>query len=408
MTSIKKFQPRQGLSLQTVILAVSSVYSAIVTALIMLIAARNSNPEVFGEVAVSIAAAVTLIGLADFGTNQLWLRNLTNGTLQINDFRSRLTWKILFVTISACVLILISLCHVKLHLQILITVAIGYFSFLNLNFQISLRAIGRSDIVAYLIVIERTISLLGMVILIFIGLTASTALWLAMVLSSIIATIIAAVVTPKSARFIPSWQNYSNPWSGSLSFGLTGFASSLNGLELSLISSVLGNYAAGVYGAVGRWVQPLYIIVSSFAASSGPFIANAQNIHSAFAVIKKSLWIPLTSIAGSIALFIFTPQIVDLLLGPAYAESVSVLRLLAIGSIPGFFNQIVLILLQFAGHEKSVALILLPMAFLQILMILFLSSIFGIQGAAFSYVFIQVLQGCFFGMLLFKIFSKRL
>lgn len=400
------FKPLQGLSLQTVFLSVSSAYSAVATAIMMLFAARSSTPEAFGSLAASIAAAVTFVGFADFGTLQLWARNLTSGSLALDDFRAHLTCKILILTLVVCVVLVGSFWFQKYQTQIFITIAVGYVSFLNLNIQVPIRAMGRMDIVAYLTVIERTVALLGMLVWTKLGVSATTALWLAVTCASIVALIIALVLTPKSSRARIHWRGFRNPWAGSLSFGMTGAALSLNGIELYVISSVLGNYTAGMYGAVSRWLQPLYIVVASFASASGPFIASARNSHAAFVLMKKSLWLPISSILGSITIFIFAPQLVELLLGPAYADSALLLRLLLIGSIPAFFNHIATIFLQFLDRERAAALILVPLSVAHLVLVMLLSFAIGAKGAAITYIILQFLQAILFWIVMAQMFRS--
>ena len=84
------------------------------------------------------------------------------------------------------------------------------------------------------------------------------------------------------------------------------------------------------------------------------------------------------------------PIVVDLLLGDAYEDSATVLRILAIAMIPVIVNQPLSTFLQSMGHDKGVSVIILISVAVQLASVFVLGATMGAVGAALGFAVLQV------------------
>jgi O-antigen/teichoic acid export membrane protein len=377
-----------GLGRQATFLAASTAVAQILTALIYLFAARVSGPTAFGQVVTAIAIATSAVGVLDFGTNSLWIRETAKGALTTHDLARRALAKILIA------LVVFSVGGAVLHAVApnpwLWTAApIGMFLLVSQTAQVPLRAHSRIGVVALSLIVDR---LVGMVVLfagMLLGADGAASLWLALVCGSIGGTLLLVSQMPGRRRLLVAPELTGHPWRGSGFYGLSSVAVTSQALDLAIMSAVAGPTAAGIYGAVNRWTQPMQLAVSAFASAAVPVVARAQSWSTAWPQVRKALWLPVAAVVACVVVIMGAPLFVDVLVGDAYAESATVLRILAVGTLFAIGNQPLAVFLQSLGRDKAVSFITLPVVAVQLLLVAVLASVYGAMGAALAFVAVQ-------------------
>jgi len=381
--------PSGGLGRQATFLAGSTAFAQILTALIYLFAARVSGPTAFGQVVTAIAIATSAVGILDFGTNSLWIRETAKGALSTHDLARRALSKILialgvFAVGGVCLYLL------SPNPWLWTAAPIALFLLISQTAQVPLRAHSRIGVVALSLVVDRLVGMLVLFGGMLIGADGAAALWLALVCGSIGGTLLLVSQMPGRRRLLVMPELGHQPWRGSGFYGLSSMAVTSQSLDVAIMSAVAGPAAAGIYGAVNRWTQPMQLAVSAFAAAAVPVVARAQSWSTAWPQVKKAVWLPVMAVVACVVVMIGAPFFVDVLVGEAYADSATVLRVLAIGTLFAIGNQPLAVFLQSLGRDRAVSFITAPVVVLQLLLVAVLASLYGAVGAALAFVAVQV------------------
>ena len=377
------FVPRHGVGTQAVMLASATGIAQLIVAGMYIGAARSASPAQFGFVVAAVAIGNAAVGFLDFGTNALWVRELARGKLAQQRLGHAALSKLLIGL--ALGVLWVPLTFVLLPRSVYwIAAPIALALLANQTMQVSLRGIGRADLVAWSILTDRVIGGSVLTGLFLIGLPPFTTLWIALSAGSMGAALMAWKLTPQAARPIFRKFRFVNPWSGSHFYGLTGLATSAQSLDLAVMTAVGGPVIAGTYGAVNRWTQPLGLLVGAFSSASIPFVAQSSSWKDAWLHVRKGMWLPIAAILASIMVAAFSSPIVDVLIGPEYKNSASVLRILALATIPGIVNQPVSVFLQSMGLDRPVAIIMGANVIIVLVLIAVFVPIAGAIGAAIA------------------------
>ncbi len=353
-----------------------------------LFAARDAGPSDFGATFTMIAIGVTAAGVLDFGTNSLWTRDLASGRTSVRAVQSAIAGKFLYST-AALVGALAVAASAGYAAQASIAVAIGISVLIGQALTVGLRAAARADLVALVILTERGLGAAAMAAMVCLGMSSLTALWIALASGALSSGMVAWALAPQ--RIGPGTVPSARPWSGSMGFGFGGLATSLQSADVAVLSAAGGPAAAGAFGAVSRWTQPMGLAVSAFAQSAAPVIAAANSWEAAWRRIRPSLWLPGLAIFGCILVALISPWIVATLLGEDYADSALVLTVLAVGTIPACCNQPLAIFLQFRGRQGIVGGVLMAGTCAQLVMVALLAPPWGGVGAAVGFAVTQCL-----------------
>jgi O-antigen/teichoic acid export membrane protein len=161
----------------------------------------------------------------------------------------------------------------------------------------------------------------------------------------------------------------------------------LQHLEPLVVGSVLTLAAVGYYAAPNQLVSMLSIIPGSvveilFPAYCALRVASTARLLTVFRHGLRLQTLAVTGIAG--VLIVFARPILGLWLGPSFAESVPVLRVLSvtfvIAAVASSFNN----LLQAIGHIRTVTLLFVVLLPVHLTIAYVLTSQHGIVGAAWS------------------------
>jgi len=148
--------------------------------------------------------------------------------------------------------------------------------------------------------------------------------------------------------------------------------------------------AAGVYGAVNRWTQPISLLSDAFRAASVPYVASAPSAIAAVKHLRSGAWLPVLAIVACIVAIVAAPWLVALLLGSRWSEATVVLQLLAIGTIVGIVAQPLYVLLMTRGWDRAGATVMVVSVAVSLATVAVLSPRYGATGGGVAFVTGQV------------------
>ena len=368
-----------GLGGQAAAVAIASAVSQAVIAVTYLAAARGAGPSVFGLVVTGIAIGIVTAGVIDFGTNSFWVRELSSGGVSVPTVVSRILSKCGVAIVAGLVLLVVLRSANSESLWVAGPVCIA--TVINQASVVFLRANRRGKSLAATILIDRLSVTLCFGGLTLLALNPTDALWIALTVGPLVGAIVATLMSKADWRELPRAQLLS-PWTGAKSFGVSGLAVSAQALDLPLLASVGGAHAAGVYGSVNRWTQPMTLLAASFSVTAAPFIARARTIRSAWVEVRTALWMPAIAFAAAIAASVFAEPIVSTLLGSEYESAAPVLRILSLASALSVVSQPLAVAMQSLGREKLVARVLTIAVVVQLIGVLVLGGVLGATAAS--------------------------
>lgn len=374
------------MSHQALFLAASTGAAQVLVALLYLVAAREVSPSEFGLTVSAIALGTAAAGFVDFGTNNHWTRELARRALAHQAFVDRLFSKLAITVCAAllwCAGVAILLPGSALWLAGPITVALVA----NQAYQVPLRSAARGELVALVILADRVFASVLFFVMVAADVSAPTALWIALSAGSVGAAVVGWSMSPRNLRRRP---RLTNPWAGAHYFGLTVVANSSQALDLTLLSAVGGPAAAGVYGAVNRWTQPMSLLAAAFSSALAPYAARSTSLRGAWSELRRAIWMPIAAIAVSIAVYFAAPFVVEILLGGSYEGSAATLQILALVVIPSIICQPLVVVLQSFRRDRYVAIVMVLAAVGQLALVLVLGGSAGALGAAHAALIAQL------------------
>lgn len=388
MTS-EQFAPKRSLKTQAFAVAGAVGVAQVVVAVLYLVAARESNVEDFGSVVAAVAAGVASFGLLDFGTNALWVREISAGRLSSSEHARRAKWKIFYIFgIAVMWAAFISLVAPGSPFWIsgFITFAQGFAQ----TVQTSLRAAGRSELAGASILIDKGASALVFLSLWLTGVDVLAAFVVSLVAGPFVSGVVSNWALLRQNRIRFGLDRPVNPWQGARNFGVSNAADTARSYDVTLTALCGGAAAAGTYGAVNRWTQAIELLTFAFTASSAPYMANAPSARAALRRLRSAIWLPLTAILGSCVAILAAPWLVGFLLGPAYAGAADVLRILAAGTIASNLNQPMFVFLMARGKDRIGAVMATTGVATMLTLVALLTPRLGATGAAIAYLVGQV------------------
>lgn len=173
-----------------------------------------------------------------------------------------------------------------------------------------------------------------------------------------------------------------------------------------LLGLLTGNQAVGIFSGANKIREAYQGLLGNFGRTFYPHIAEQfkENRSKAFSQIKKysAIVVGLSMVSG-LLLFIFTPQIIRIVLGPDFSEAVSVFQILAfvpatimISNIAGI--QIMLNL----GYKKEFNRIIFSAALLNIILMFVLVPSLSYNGAALSILITEIFVSTLMALFIFK------
>lgn len=377
-----------GPGLQAALLTGATGGSQALVALAYVICARAASPESFGFVASAIGLGMAMIGIVDFGANSFWMRSLANGDMTLSDAARRAFWKTMTAALLGFALLIATLVA-PLPSEFVAAAPVFFSMTVAQLTQVPLRAAARSELIAVALVVSRIAMFLNLTLMLVLGVDATTALWMSLTIGSFLESVLYLIVTPGLHRFVLGDYRFVNPWQGSAHFGVYSIATSFQSLDVSLVTSFAGAPAGGTYAAVNRWTQPLGLAVTGFTSAAAPFIARATSFREGWLVVRRAWWMLGVALLACIFAFALAPVVVPLLLGDAYAESVLVFQIMALGTIPALLTQPLAVFSQMRGADRSVGILTACGIASRLVATAALAAAFGATGGAFAYAIAQ-------------------
>jgi O-antigen/teichoic acid export membrane protein len=374
---------RSNIGGQAIALAATTGVAQLVTALLYVLTAKSAPPSEFGLTVSAIAVGTTAVGILDFGTNSYWVRELAARRMDATVLGRRLASK-LFYSAAALLLWSVTTGLILPSASLWVAGPVAMATILSQSFQVPLRGLGRGDLVAGSVLVDKMTGGLAFFALLILGVPAVSALWLGVVVGGVASAAICWRLAPPAKRPMLRLRTRTNPWSESGHYGVANVALTAQSLDIPLLTMMAGAGAGGIYAAVSRWTQPMSLLASAFASASAPHIAGASTAAEAWRIARKSIWLLGLGVLCCLATAIFAPLLVEFLIGSRYAGSADVLRILAVAAVFSVINQPLFVFLQARGLDKPIAAITVGAILVQLTLIVLVSPILGATGAAIS------------------------
>jgi len=374
---------------QALVIALASGVAQVSTALLYAVAARGTPIAQFGYAVSAIALGTAIAGVFDFGTTNYWVREIAAKTTDPRVIRSRAATRILVVSI-ACIGVGALLSAVGAHLfaySPLIAIALT----LRQVSEVGPRAALASHLTVIGLLWDRGMSLA----IFFVG-----RLWLpddsqgkllcwSLILGPAFGAVVLGAISRGDRRLLSRDFRPMLPWRGSLHFGIFGSSVALQNLDVSLLSSIAGPAAAGAYGAVSRWTQPMTLLANSVAVTNLPLTANAGSGRDAVSIIRRSAALLAAALLGCMLVALASTQLVAIVLGDAYSSSADILRLMCGAAAFIIINQPLASLLQARRDERFVGTLVAGGVAVHLGTVAVLGSTLGAVGAGWALIVVQ-------------------
>ncbi|MFE9956945.1 lipopolysaccharide biosynthesis protein [Micromonospora sp. NPDC005299] len=382
-----RHQRVRSVGAQAVMLAFASGLAQLLVAGVYILAARGTAPADFGVVVTSVAIGTAGAGLLDLGTNAFWMRELSRNAIAPSDLGARVRTKL---AVGALVAASWGITVAWFQPTLSIAGAILFAVAASQTMLVPLRATKRGGTVALLLVLERLVAVAVFALLTLSGASTQLSLWISLAVGSISMAVVAYSIQARHSRLRLTGRGFANPWRGTRHYGLSSLALSAQQFDLPILGAVAGATAAGIYGGVNRWTQPMGLLATAFSSAAAPFVAGATDWKSARQHVMRAAWVLALGIAACCVIILVAPKVVEMLLGQEYAGSAPVLRWLAAGTVLTTLNQPLASFLQSRAHEDMVAYVLVGSVAMQLCLVVALGSTMGAEGAAVAYCVLQL------------------
>ena len=373
--------------MQAVTLAIGSGAAQVLAAVLYILTARSMQPVDYGLIVAAMALGGVGAAVVDFGSSTYWVRELASGRVTQQQLNPKMSTRLLVASVVSALVIVVA-AFTKPHF---IVTGVLMFSTTTAGMMIvPLRAARRAELVGLLTVLDRMIS-----VIVFFGLSAlgcklGLALWISIALGDLFLILYLSISERSQVRLSP--RTLSNPWSGAKWYSLTTLSGSAQQLDLPILTVSAGASAAGIYGGVNRWTQPLVLATSSFVSAAAPFLAGASDLRAVRSQVLRASWMLITVIVLSVGVIFAAPWLVTFLLGDAYASSTAVLQWLAGAMILNSIAQPLLVALLSRQFDHLAAVILFASVGVQLAIVATLGPTLGALSAGIGVFTSQALQ----------------
>jgi len=379
----------------------------VVVAVLYVVAARESSVADYGQAVAALALGLAAVGIMDFGTNDLWLRDLSAGRLDLTRFSRLAAWKTYYLGLVATVWAVV--CAAALPGgPYWISGFVALSQSLSQTARVCLRAHGRAELAGAAILLDRLIAASLFFLMWLVGCDVLVALVLSLAVSPGLSGLLANRWITESGRIVFRITRPLNPWKGTRAFGVASAAVTLRAYgDVPMLALFGGATAAGIYAAVNRWTQPISLLSDAFRAASVPYVASAPSANDAVKHLRSGAWLPVVAILACGVAIIVAPWLVDLLLGDRWGESAIVLQLLAIGTIISILAQPLYVLLMARGWDLAGATIVVLSVAVSLVMVALLGARYGAVGGGLAFVVGQLVFSVGLALTIHRIAATR-
>ena len=378
---------RRSLNVQALALAFGNGAAQILVAVIYILTARRMGPADYGLVVTAIGLGMVGAGFVNLGSNAYWVRELASHRMIQTDLNARMTTRLVLVTVAGVAAV------VAAYLLAPVFIVAGFLLVTTTTVQtvlLPLRAIQRTESVAWLVVLGRVVAILAFLAQTAVGASPGVSLCASLILGDVLLAACAVAVTPASDRIGICFRPVANPWAGTKWYTVTAISTNAQQLDLPIVAAISGAGAAGIYGGVNRWFQPMAVTIAAFAAAAAPFIAAAPRLSALRGQLLRASWILVMAMVLSMAVFATAPWLVTSLLGSDFSDSTPVLRLLALAMLLNAVTQPLIVALQSRQFDHLAAVVVSVAIGTQLVTVVALVPALGALGAGIGFLVGQV------------------
>lgn len=373
--------------MQAVALALGSGAAQVLVAVIYILTARAMQPEDFGVIATAMALGAVGAAVLDFGSNSYWIRELASGRMTRDQLNPKIATRILFACLAATLVVVVASATdprlVATGVLLLSTTAVTVL-------LVPLRAARRAELVGLLTAMNRAVSIIAFFLLRWLGVDAGHALWISIALGDL--ALVGYLGISERSQLKPFSRRLSNPWSGTKWYSLTALSVSAQQMDLPILTTFAGASAAGIYGGVARWIQPMILATGSFSAAIAPFLAAQADLRAARSQVLRASWMLIVTILISVGVIVIAPWLVHTLLGPEYIGATAALQWLAGAMILNAIAQPLIATLMARQFDHVAAVIMLAAVGAQLATVAALAPTLGAVSAGVGMFASQGLQ----------------
>ena len=354
----------------------------LLVSLLYIFAARSVGPDEFGLVATAIGLGMAGAGFVDLGSNEYWVRELASRRISQAELDTRMTARVVTAALVGAVVI------VAVGIRFPVFIATGFLLISTNAVQtvlVPLRASQRAESVARLVVFGRLIAVAAFWCQTTLGASSGLALWTSLVIGDVAFVVSGFFATATANRPRIRIRPLRNPWSGIRWYAVSAISTNAQQLDLPIVAATSGAAAAGIYGGVNRWNQPILIAIGSFNAAAAPIIAAAPRLDVLKRQLLRASWLLGAAMVLSILVYFAAPWIVVSLLGSDFADSVPILRLLALAVLLSAVTQPLIVTLQARHRDHVAAGIVATAVSVHLITVAVLSPKLGALGAGIGF-----------------------
>jgi O-antigen/teichoic acid export membrane protein len=378
---------RRSLNLQALALALGSGAAQVLVAVLYIFTARSMQPAQYGLVATAIALGLAGAGFVDLGASSYWIRELASGRETQEQLNPKMVTRLLAAAILALFVIAVA---ASTEPRFIATGVLVFSTTAVITMLVPLRAARRAELVGLLTVLDRGIAVAVFFGQLALGVEPGLALWISIAVGDLCLALYVGISERSQLRF--GSMEISNPWAGAKWYSLSTLSATAQQLDLPLVGLCGGAGAAGIYGGVNRWIQPMVLAISSFASAAAPFLATQGKLRGLQKQFLRASWILGASVVFSVGVIFAAPWLVIVLLGDSFASSAAVLRWLAGGMILNTATQPLIVVLQSRRYDHAAAIIMLVSVGVHLLVVATLAPTLGALSAGIGFFTSQALQ----------------
>lgn len=372
-------------------------------AVLYVLTARSMPPAEYGILATAVALGMIGGGFIDLGSSPYWIRELASGRITLEQLQAQVTTK--FVAACAVAILIVLVASFK-DPTFIATGVLLLTSTTVIMVLVPLRAARRARAVGVLTAVDRTVAVIAYFALLAVGVELGPALWISLAVGDLLLIIyVSRFEFPQFFRF--NSRKLRNPWAGAKWYSLNAFGASAQLLDLPLLSILAGASAAGIYGGVNRWTQPMILAATSFASAAAPFLASHSDLRAARSQVLRASWMLALVVLLGFGVILAAPKLVILLLGDAYASSASVLQWLGGATILNAIAQPLLAALMSRRFDRLASVIFIISVISQISIVGIFAPNSGAISAGIGVFVAQLLQVLGYAVLIAVISYKR-
>lgn len=381
-----------------VILAMAMIAAQLIVAVSYAVVARGATPAEFGNALGLIALSSLASGLFDFGLSNYMVREIAASVVTTHEAATRIARRLIVaLTLAALILVVAILLEISLGLDLLGISAALLLVFiataLAQSAQVPARAQGQMSLLSAATVANRLAGLATVLVATNIHLPVIWVLASAISFGQVVNALVSvfgvrgrrsSAKIGRTIRAVGGPHRWSTSWVGAGSYGMAGVAGAAQQVDVSLLTVFGGSSAAGFYGAVSRWTQPLVLPATALSQAIVGRVSAAGSARESFQIVLDHAWMIVLGIAASIMFAFFAGPLTEVVLGPKYSQAALALAVLALAAIPTLLGQPLAMVLQSRRHDSVVATAMWIALAVRLILVCVFGAFFGAIGAALA------------------------